>query len=61
MPFSKWSDELMLGIAELDRDHERLLDLLNELRDAVEIGDGRQVLSKVLEELRPLCGLSLCA
>ena len=40
-----------MGVEEIDREHKRLLGLLNELHDAVHAGDAREVLGKVLDEL----------
>jgi hemerythrin-like metal-binding protein len=51
MPFAEWTDEFSVGVAEIDRDHQRLLGLLNELHDAVEAGDAQDVLGKVLDGL----------
>jgi hemerythrin len=51
MPFAEWSDEFSIGIEEINQEHRRLLDLLNELHDAVDAGSAREVLGKVLDEL----------
>ena len=51
MPFMDWVDEFSVGVEEIDRDHKKLLELLNELHDAVQAGEGREVLGKVLEGL----------
>jgi len=51
MRFVEWSEEFSVGIEAIDRDHRRLLELLNELHEAVETGGGREVLGKVLDGL----------
>jgi hemerythrin len=51
MPFAEWSDEFSVGVEEIDDDHKRLLRLLKELQTAVEAGERREVLGKVLDEL----------
>ena len=51
MRFVEWSEEFSVGIEAIDRDHRRLLELLNELHDAVETGGGREILGKVLDGL----------
>ncbi len=51
MPFAEWSNEFSVGVEEIDRDHKRLLGLLNELQNAVEAGEDREVLGKLLDEL----------
>jgi hemerythrin len=51
MPFVEWTDEFSVGVPEIDRDHKRLLGLLNNLHDAVETGAGHEALGQVLEGL----------
>ena len=51
MPFVEWTDEFSVGVPEIDRDHQTLLALLNDLHDAVEAGVGHEALSKVLDGL----------
>ncbi len=51
MPLTEWSDEFSIGVADIDRDHQRLLGLLNDLYDAVEAGAGHEVLGVVLDGL----------
>ncbi|MGO9483746.1 MAG: bacteriohemerythrin [Rhodomicrobium sp.] len=51
MPFAEWTDEFNIGIVGIDRDHRRLLELLNDLYDAIEAGDTRKVLGNVLDGL----------
>ncbi|MGO9483711.1 MAG: bacteriohemerythrin [Rhodomicrobium sp.] len=51
MPFAQWTDEFSVGIEEINSDHKRLLELVNELHDAVQAGAGRKVLGKILDGL----------
>ena len=51
MPFAEWSDEFSVGVEKIDRDHKRLLALLNELHDALEAGERPEVTGKVLDGL----------
>lgn len=51
MPFAEWSDEFSVGVEEIDREHKRLLALVNDLHDAVQAGSAHEVLGKVMEEL----------
>ena len=51
MPFAEWTDEFSVGIEEIDGEHKQLLALLNELNDAVEAGERREALGKVLDGL----------
>lgn len=43
-----WEDKYSLHIAELDRQHQRLFALFNELYDAMQQGHGSEVIDKVL-------------
>lgn len=43
-----WEDKYSLHIAEVDRQHQRLFALFNELYDAMQQGHGPEVVDKVL-------------
>lgn len=47
----EWNDKLMLGHSQIDRDHQRLVALINQLSDAMTGGKGKEVCGKVLDEL----------
>ncbi len=51
MPFAEWKPEFSVGVEEIDRDHERIFALLNELQAAVDAGTGQEVLGKSLDGL----------
>ena len=51
MAYLEWNDRFNTGIAKIDRQHRRLVDLLNELYAAMHAGKGRDVLGKVLMDL----------
>lgn len=51
MTHFSWSDALSVGDAMIDGDHRRLLRLTDELKFAVEQGDGRDVLRELIEAL----------
>lgn len=46
-----WSEKYSLGIAEVDRQHQKLFALLNELYDAMQQGHGSDVIGKVLDSV----------
>ncbi|GBC61795.1 hemerythrin [Desulfonema ishimotonii] len=52
MAFFDWIDAYSVGIGEMDRQHQRLVALLNELYEAMYAGKGREALGKVLSGLR---------
>lgn len=51
MSIITWSDELSVGVLAFDNQHKRLLDLINQLHDAMSAGKGSSVLGKILSEL----------
>ena len=51
MAFLEWRDELSVGIGEMDRQHMRLVELLNRLYEAMEKGKGDAVKKDVLTAL----------
>jgi hemerythrin len=51
MPFMSWTKEMSVGVAVLDDDHMRLVELLNELHRGVMAGKTRAALEKVIEQL----------
>ena len=46
-----WSKDFELGVAAMDAQHRRLVDLINRLYDALQNGKGRAVLEDVLDQL----------
>ena len=51
MALIEWNDDLSVNIPEIDKQHHRLVDLINELNDAMKLGKGHAVLSKTLNGL----------
>ena len=51
MPIVTWSDELSVNIKEVDSQHKGLVDLVNELYDAMSAGKGSATLGNILSEL----------
>jgi hemerythrin len=48
MPLLTWDEKYSLNVAELDRQHQRLFTLFNELYEAMQQGKGPHVIEKVL-------------
>jgi hemerythrin-like metal-binding protein len=46
-----WSSALELGHAQIDREHMRLVDILNRLCDATQDGRGRDACVRLVDEL----------
>ena len=51
MALIEWTDKMALNILEVDRQHQKLVGLINELDDAMQHGRGRDVVGAVLERL----------
>lgn len=52
MPKITWSEKLEIGIASIDEQHRRLIDLINELQDHIESGElvlANQTLQALIE------------
>jgi methyl-accepting chemotaxis protein len=50
-PLMEWSAALAVGFGEIDRQHQRLVEIANELNSAMHSGAGAQVAGKILNEL----------
>lgn len=51
MPLLLWGPMLEVGVKEIDTQHKKLVELANELSDAVVAGKGKDVLGKTLSAL----------
>lgn len=51
MPYLAWSDELVCGIESVDCQHKKLVQLLNEVHEAVSSGEVHEALINIFDEL----------
>ena len=51
MAMMEWNDKLAVGHSAIDRDHQRLVGLINELGDAMGAGQGKDVCGGVVDDL----------
>ncbi|MBU7007425.1 bacteriohemerythrin [Phosphitispora fastidiosa] len=51
MSYISWDDKFITGIRLIDDQHKALVQLINNLHDAMMIGKGKQAVSKVIQEL----------
>jgi hemerythrin-like metal-binding protein len=51
MALFRWRDSLEIGVPAIDRDHRRIIDLLNRLHFMVLAGDEREAVGKVITEV----------
>lgn len=47
----EWSPALQVGHSEIDRQHQKLIDIANRLNAAMQAGQGRTVSGEILQEL----------
>jgi len=51
MSFIVWDNSLSVNVGEIDRQHQKLVTMINELHDAMKAGKGKDVLGKILNGL----------
>jgi hemerythrin len=51
MPLITWGPMLTIGVKDIDDQHRKLVELLNQLNDAMHAGQGKDTLAPVLNEL----------
>ena len=51
MAFMVWSDNLSVGVDQIDRQHKRLVEILNALHEAMLRGSHKQDLDRVMVDL----------
>lgn len=47
----KWSDDLSVQVSEIDMQHQRLIELINKLHEAMLQKQAKQVVSQIIDEL----------
>ena len=56
MALIQWNAGLSVGIVEIDRQHQRLVEMINDLNDAMKQGKGKDVLGKIINGLTNYTG-----
>lgn len=51
MSLIAWEEKYSVNVKEIDDQHKKLVQLVNELHDAMLVGKGKQITSKVLQSL----------
>ena len=51
MAFLEWKSNMSVGVAAMDAQHQKLIQLINQLAEAMSAGKGNLVLQSVLTEL----------
>ena len=51
MSYYQWTTELSVGVKASDDDHKRLIELINQLCEGMNRGQGKEIIGKILDEL----------
>jgi len=51
MAFINWDDSFSVNVTEIDRQHQKLVAMINDLSDAMKQGKGKEVLGKIINAL----------
>jgi hemerythrin-like metal-binding protein len=51
MSLIQWNDTLSVGIETIDRQHQHLIQLINDLHQAMKEGKAKEILGRIIEEL----------
>ena len=56
MAFIQWNDSLSVGVAEIDKQHQKLVQMINDLHDAMRQAKGNTVLGPLVSGLIDYAG-----
>lgn len=51
MPLFNWNAQYSVNVKEIDEQHKKLVDIINELHDSMKVGKGKETLGTILNEL----------
>ena len=51
MSLIKWNDSFSVNVSKVDEEHKKLVEMVNELTDAMKAGQGKDVLGSILDGL----------
>ena len=51
MAFLNWNDNLNIGILQIDVQHKNLVNMINQLYEAMSTGKGKEVVGKIVKEM----------
>ena len=55
MPLITWTDNMSVGVGRIDKEHQKLIELINRLHDAMKTGSGKTIVGPVIVELVSYC------
>lgn len=47
----EWTSDLSVGYSEIDQQHQKLIEIINNLYSAMKVGKGKEASGKILKEL----------
>jgi hemerythrin len=50
MGYLKWNNRYSVHVDEIDKQHQKLINLINEMYDAMQAGKGREIIGTVIDE-----------
>jgi len=51
MSLIKWNDSFSVNVVKIDQEHKKLVEMVNDLTDAMKAGQGKDVLGNILDGL----------
>ncbi|XCN71439.1 MAG: bacteriohemerythrin [Candidatus Electrothrix aestuarii] len=51
MSLIRWNDSFSVNVSKIDQEHKKLVEMVNELTDAMKEGQGKEVLGEILNGL----------
>jgi hemerythrin len=51
MALVHWNNDLSVQVAEMDRQHQKLIGMINDLHEAMSKGKGKEIIGKIIEGL----------
>jgi hemerythrin len=57
----RWTERYKVNVALLDQQHQELFDVVNELEQALRVGEGHTAIDRVLDKLLTYAGLHFAA
>ncbi|MBP2651369.1 MAG: Methyl-accepting chemotaxis protein [Firmicutes bacterium] len=51
MALIEWNQNFSVSVAELDKEHKKLVDMINSLHESMKSGKGKEIIAKILDEI----------
>ena len=51
MALINWNEEYSVNVKDIDQQHQKLIALINELHENMKVGNSKNIIKKILEEL----------